>query len=90
VNAVTKAVIGLSGGLAGRYVARMTPATVAPMLLGLSACSGLAFLFAGAGGPGTLTAVRSVLLPQALLDGLIGLVAYWVLADRFKKDDSLV
>lgn len=90
VNAVTKAVIGLSGGLAGRYVARVTPVTVAPLLLGLSACSGLAFLFAGAGGPGALTAVQTVLLPQALLDGLIGVVVYWVLAERFKRDESLV
>lgn len=90
VNAVTKALFGLSGGLVGRYVARVTPATVAPLLVGLSACSGLAFLLAGAGGQDTLTAVRSVLLPQALLDGLIGVVAYSLLAERFKRDDSLV
>ncbi len=90
VNVIAKTVIGLSGGLVGRYLARATPATVAPMLLGLSVCSGLAFLFAGAGGQGGLPAVWSVLLPQALLDGAIGVAAYWLLAERFKKDDSLV
>jgi LytS/YehU family sensor histidine kinase len=90
VNVITKTVIGLSGGLVGRYVARVTPVTVAPMVLGLSVCSGLAFLFAGAGGQEGLTAVRSVLLPQALLDSAIGVAAYWVLAERFRKDDSLV
>jgi hypothetical protein len=31
-----------------------------------------------------------VLLPQALLDTLVGVAAYWLLAERFKKDDSLV
>jgi LytS/YehU family sensor histidine kinase len=90
VNIITKAAIGLSGGLVGRYVARVTPVTVAPMVLGLSVCSGIAFLFAGAGGQGILDLVRSVLLPQALFDGAIGVGLYWLLAERFRKDDSLV
>jgi len=90
VNAITKSAIGLSAGLVGRYVARVTPVTVLPMVLGLSVASGIAFLFAGAGGQYTLTAVRSVLLPQALFDSAIGVAAYWALAERFKKDDSLV
>ncbi len=90
VNVVTKAAIGLSGGLVARYVAHVTPVTVAPMMLGLSVCSGLAFLFAGAGGPGAVTAVQSILAPQAFLDGVIGVAAFWVLAERFRKDDSLV
>lgn len=90
VNTVTKAAIGLSAGLVGRFVARTTPATVLPMVLGLSVSSGIAFLFVGAGGQNTLAAVRSVLLPQALLDAVIGVGLYWALAERFKKDDSLV
>jgi rod shape-determining protein MreD len=89
VNVITKAVIGLAGGLVGRYVARVTPATVLPMVLGLSVCSGIAFMFAGAGGPDQLAAVRTVLLPQALLDSAIGVAVYWLLAERFKKDESL-
>lgn len=89
VNLITKAAIGLAGGLVGRYVARVTPLTVAPMLLGLSVCSGLAFLFAGAGGPDTLAAVRLVLAPQAALDTAVGVAAYWLLADRFKAEDPL-
>lgn len=90
VNAVTKAVIGLSAGLVGRYVARTTPATVLPMMLGLSVCSGIAFLFAGAGGQDALAAVRSVLLPQAVFDSMVAMGLYWVLAERFRKDDALV
>jgi len=90
VNIITKAVIGLSGGLVGRYVAHVTPVTVLPMVLGLSVCSGIAFMFAGAGGPDQLAAVRVVLLPQALLDSALGVAAYWLLAERFKRDDSLV
>lgn len=90
VSVITKAAIGLSGGLVARYVARATPATVAPMMMGFSVCSGMAFLFAGAGGPDTMTAVQSILAPQAVLDGVFGVAAYWVLAERFRKDDSLV
>jgi rod shape-determining protein MreD len=90
VNAVTKAVIGLVAGLVGRYVARTTPATVLPMVLGLSAASGIAFLLAGAGGQHTLTAVRAVLLPQAVFDSMVAVGLHWVLAERFRKDDSLV
>jgi rod shape-determining protein MreD len=90
VNAITKAAIGLSAGLVGRYVARTTPATVLPMVLGLSVFSGIAFLFAGAGGPYTLTAVRSVLLPQAVFDTVVGVGLYWLLAERFRRDDALV
>lgn len=87
VNAITKAVIGFSAGLVGRYVARTTPATMLPMILGLSVCSGIAFLFAGAGGPDQLAAVRAVLLPQAVLDSVVAVGLYWVLAERFRKDD---
>lgn len=90
INLTTKAVIGLSAGVVGRYVARATPVTVFPMVLGLSVCSGIAFLFAGAGGQGTLAAVRSVLLPQAMFDTAVGMGLYWILAERFRKDDSLV
>lgn len=90
VSVITKAAIGLSGGLVARYVAHVTPVTVAPMMLGLSVCSGMAFLFAGAGGPGGETAAQSILAPQALLDGVIGVAAFWVLSERFRKDDSLV
>lgn len=90
VGFITKAGSGLAGGLVGRYVSRVTPAMVAPMILGLSVCSGLVFIVAAPGGPGAMTAVRSVVAPQALLDCAIGVAAYWVLAERFKKDDSLV
>lgn len=89
-NLVAKAILGLSAGVVGRYLARATPVTVLPLLLGLSVCSSLAFLLAGAGGHDALDAVRSVLLPQAVIDTLVGMGLYWVLAERFKKDDSLV
>ena len=43
----------------------------------------------GAGGDNALDAVRSVLLPQAVFDTLVGMGLYWLLAERFRKDDSL-
>ncbi len=90
LNLGTKAAIGLLAGMAGRYVAHVTPASVAPVMLGLSASSGLAFMVAGAGGGETLTAIQSVLLPQALFDTLVGVALYWLLAERFRRDESLV
>ncbi len=90
LNLGTKAVIGLLAGMVGRYVAHATPASVVPVMLGLSVCSGLAFVMAGAGGGETLAAVQSVLLPQAVFDTTVGMGLYWLLAERFKKDDSLV
>lgn len=90
VGFITKAGSGLAGGLVGRYVSRVTPAMVAPMILALSVCSGMVFIFAGTAGTGVMTAVQSVVAPQALLDCTFGVAAYWVLAERFKKDDSLV
>jgi uncharacterized membrane protein len=88
-NLIAKAVLGLSAGVVGRYLARATPVTVLPLLVGLSMCSGLAYLLAGAGGHDALGAVRSVLLPQAVFDTLVGMGLYWLLAERFRKDDSL-
>jgi hypothetical protein len=58
-------------------------------MLGLSVGSGLAFMAAGAGGGETLAAVRSVLMPQAVLDTAVGVGLYWLLAERFRKDDSV-
>jgi hypothetical protein len=89
LNLGTNAAAGLLAGLAGRYLARVTLATVAPLMLGLSVGSGLAFMAAGAGGGETLAAVRSVLLPQAVLDTAVGVALYWLLAERFRKDDSV-
>lgn len=89
INLVTKAVIGLLAGVVGRYVARVTPVTVLPMVLGLSVFSGIAFMFAGAGGHDTLAAARAVLLPQVVLDTMAGMGLYWIFAGRFRKDDSL-
>jgi hypothetical protein len=31
-----------------------------------------------------------VLLPQAMFDTAVGMGLYWILAERFQKDDSLV
>ena len=89
INLITKAVTGVSAGVVGRSLARATPVTVLPMVLGLSVFSGVTFMFAGAGGQGTLAAARSVLLPQAVFDTVVGVALYWLLAEKFKKDDAL-
>jgi rod shape-determining protein MreD len=90
LNLGAKAAAGLATGLAGRYLAHVTVASVAPLMLGLSVCSGLAFMAAGAAGGDALAAVESVLLPQAVFDTVAGAALYWLLAERFRKDDSLV
>lgn len=90
LNLGTKAAIGLLAGMVGRYVAHATLASVVPVMLGLSVCSSLAFVIAGAGGGETLAAVQSVLLPQAVFDTAVGMGLYWILAERFRKDDSMV
>jgi rod shape-determining protein MreD len=89
LNLGAKAAAGLLAGLAGRYLAHATPASVAPLMLGLSAGSGLAFMVAGAGGGETLAAVQSVLLPQAIFDTVVGVALYRLLAEKFRRDDGL-
>ena len=89
LNLGTKTAAGLLTGLAGRYLARVTPASVAPLMLGLSAGSGLVFMVAGAGGGEMLAAIQSVLLPQAVLDTAVGVGLYWLLAEKFRRDDAL-
>lgn len=90
INLITKTVIGLLAGVAGRYIARATPASVLPVILGFSMFSGLAFVFAGAGEPAATAAAQSVLLPQAVFDTMVGVGLYGLLAERFRKDDTLV
>ncbi|MCS7051887.1 MAG: hypothetical protein NZL87_09750 [Thermomicrobium sp.] len=90
VNAIAKAAIGLAAGLAARYLTHATAVMMLPLLLGLSMCSGIAFLLAGAGGQTVPDAVRLVLLPQAAFDTAVGMGLYWLLAGHFQKDDSLV
>jgi rod shape-determining protein MreD len=89
VNMMAKTAIGLAAGLVGRSLASKTLVTVLPLLLGLSVCSGLAFLVAGAGGPAILDPVRFVLLPQTVFDTAVGTALYWLLAVRFRSDDAL-
>jgi rod shape-determining protein MreD len=85
LNMLTKGAIGLAAGIAGRHLANQTPVAIAIVVLVFSALSGATFLLAG--WP-TLTlgealaAVRTILLPQALLDAALASAGFWLLTRR--------
>lgn len=87
LNMVTKGTIGLLAGLAVRYLAYTTPMAILGTILGLSCLSGTVFLLAvrtGGGLAEAVLAVRSVLIPQAAFDAVLGAGLYWLIADRVR------
>ena len=88
LNLVTKGVSGLLAGIAGRYVAPITPVTAFVVVLALSVVSGLVFLLSGRGG-GTATealyGLYSVLLPQAIYDAVLAAVLYLLVGSHLHK-----
>ncbi len=85
LNLVTKGGAGLVAGLAGRQVAHITPVVLLMGLLIVSAVSGLviAFNMNFTGLTGLWWAIRSIVLPQACYDALVGAGLYWVVCQRF-------
>lgn len=84
LNLVTKGGAGLVAGLAGRQIAHITPVVLLVGLLVVSAVSGLitAFNMNVGGLEGLWWAVRSVVLPQACYDALVGAGVYWLALSR--------
>lgn len=86
LNLATKSGIGLLAGLVGRQVAHVTAVVMLVGLFVVSCCSGLLFLlvtqYGGLAAMGS--AARSILLPQAVFDALLGAVVYWVLEERVR------
>jgi uncharacterized membrane protein len=85
-NLATKSGIGLLAGLAGRQVAHVTAVVMLAGLFIISCCSGVLFLLLVRTGDwaGVGLTVRSVLVPQAVFDALLGAGAYWVLEERVR------
>jgi len=91
LNMVTKGSIGLLAGLAGRYLANATPVAMLATMLGLSILSGTVFLVSVRTGQGladAFLAVRSVMLPQAVLDAAVGVGVYWLIVSRGRPDQA--
>lgn len=88
LNLVTKGISGLLAGVAGRYVAPTTPLTALIVVFGLSVISGLVFLLSGRGGETAMEALyglRSVLLPQAAYDAVVGTLVYLLVGSRLHR-----
>lgn len=91
LNLVTKGLIGFLAGLVGRLLANATPVAMLATLLGLSVVSGTVFLMAVRVGEGLADhfyVTRSILLPQALLDAVVGTGAYWLIARLGRADHA--
>jgi len=85
LNVVSKGVIGLLAGVAGRQVTNATPAMSLVALGGVSIVSGFLFLFSVRGGVDLgerLSAAVFVLLPETLMNVVLGAALYWVLPIR--------
>ncbi len=80
-NLITKAVAGIAAGLIGRQVVQVTPLVVWVSGLLLSTGSGMAFLYLARGRSvlDALVTVPTLLLPQALLDGVLAAAVFWVM-----------
>lgn len=88
LNLMTKGLIGLLAGLAGRHLANTTNLAVVALLLSASILSGLVFVlwsWSGEGLSDALVFVQSVLLPQAVYDAALGAAMYWIIAGRRRE-----
>ena len=93
---LTKGGIGFLSGFAGRQIAHMTPAVLA---LGLMIASALAGLIMASSLPlgdeqDLWWALRTVVLPQACFDAVVGCLVYWLSwsrldIERFVLDQRL-
>ncbi|GKS57396.1 hypothetical protein YTPLAS18_09230 [Nitrospira sp.] len=80
-NLVTKGAMGIAAGLIGQQVVRVTPLVVLVSGLFLSAGSGMAFLSLARGRAlwDAVLAVPTLVLPQAILDGMLAAAAFWAM-----------
>ncbi|MCP9471390.1 MAG: hypothetical protein NNA30_01480 [Nitrospira sp.] len=83
-----KGAVGYAAGFAGRHVVYLSwpMLTVGIFFLSCSAGSATAFLLALNGRQDLWWAIRAVVLPQGVLDALIGGALYWVAWSRFNVE----
>ncbi len=92
LNVMIKGGAGLLAGLAGRHVTNPTPVSLLVALAGLSVLSGLIGLFSVRSGRGPveyLVAMPSVLLPETVLNVVVGAGTYWLIAGRVRRDEAV-
>jgi uncharacterized membrane protein len=90
-NLMGKGLAGLLAGLMGRHLATATPTALSGVLLAVSLVSNLIYLLSGWTGEGLADAwlmLRTVLLPQALYDALLGATVYWLMTRGRGRDSD--
>lgn len=92
LNLATRGLAGLLAGLAGRQMTGVTLAALLATLAMLSAISGLVYVLTM--GPDValtsrLGAVQRILLPEALINAVLGGALYWLLQMRMPSDPRL-
>ncbi len=91
LHLLTKSGVGFLSGLVAKHVSNMTVHSVFFTVLGLSFVSGLVLLLSSRMGMGMGAALHgffAILLPQALLDGLMAIGANWAVARWMVKTPS--
>lgn len=85
---ITKGGVGYLAGLAGRQVAHITPVVLVIGLLMTSCMAGLftAFSLAPNDQQSVWWAIRTVVLPQACFDALVGGFLYWSVWNRMNVE----
>lgn len=81
---ITKGAVGYIAGLAGRHVVYLTPTVLLLGILAASCASGLltAALLNLSDQQGWWWAVRTVIVPQAVSDAMVGGALYWLVWSR--------
>lgn len=90
-GAVLKGTVGFVAGLAGRQVVYLSPVVLVAGLLVVSCLVGLVTPFALqlSGQQDWWWAVRTVVLPQACLDAMIGGLIYWIMWSRWNIEQLM-
>jgi len=81
---VTKGTVGYIAGVAGRHIVYVTPGVLVLGLLAASCVSGLltASVLTLSEQQDLWWALKTVVLPQAVLDGVVGGALYWLAWSR--------
>ena len=88
VGMVTKGTIGYIAGIAGRHIVYVTPGVLVLGLLAASCASGLltALLLTLNEQQGLWWALKTVVVPQAVIDSALGGALYWLAWSRLNID----
>ncbi|RMH08394.1 MAG: hypothetical protein D6704_03225 [Nitrospirae bacterium] len=92
LNTVTKALVGFSMGVLIKHFANLTSQWIFFPVVIFSLISGMVFLVFARGAIeliGVVQHLSIMLVPQALLDGMLAVVANWALTRRIAQTDKL-